>query len=36
MLICRNAAGVHGQRKFDNACPKPKPSLAATGELWWT
>jgi len=26
MLIYRNAEGVHGQRKFDNTCPKPKPS----------
>jgi len=25
MLIYRNAEGVHGQRKFGNTCPKPKP-----------
>jgi len=25
MLIFRNAEGVHGQRKFGNTCPKPKP-----------
>jgi len=31
----RNAEGVHGQRKFDNTCPKPKPSSVATGEPWW-
>jgi len=35
MLIYRNAEGVHGQRKFDNTCPKPKPSAVVTGELWW-
>jgi len=23
------------QRMFDNTCPKPKPSLVATGDLWW-
>jgi len=34
MLIYRNAERVHGQRKFDNTCPKPKPSPVATGELW--
>ena len=31
MLIYRNAEEVHGQRKFDNTCPKPKPSPVATG-----
>jgi len=25
MLINRNAEGVHGQRKFENTCPKPEP-----------
>jgi len=25
MLICRNAEGVHGQRRFGNTCPKSKP-----------
>jgi len=31
MLIYRNAEGVHGQRKFDNACPKPKSCPVAAG-----
>jgi len=35
MLIYRNAEGVHGQRKFDNTYPKPKPNPVATGELCW-
>jgi len=35
MLIYRNAEGVHGQRKFDNTCPKLKPNPVATEELWW-
>jgi len=26
MLIYRNAEGVHGLRKFENTCLKPKPS----------
>ena len=34
MLIYRNAKGVHDQRKFDNTCPKPKPSPVTIGELW--
>jgi len=25
LLIYRNSEGVHGQRKFGNSCPKPKP-----------
>jgi len=33
MLIYRNAEEVHGQRKFDNTCPKPKPSPVATGSF---
>ena len=33
MLIYRNAERVHGQRKFDNTCPKPKPSPVATGSF---
>ena len=33
MLIYRNAEWVrlHGQKKFDNTCPQPKPSPVATG-----
>jgi len=31
MLIYRNAEGAHGQRKFDNTCPKPKSSPVARG-----
>jgi len=29
MLTYRNVEGVHGQRKFDNTCPKPKSSPVA-------
>jgi len=30
MLIYRNAEGVHGQRKFDNTCPKPSPAATVS------
>jgi len=33
MFIYRNAEGVHGQRKFNNTCPKPKTSPVATGSF---
>jgi len=33
VLIYRNADGVHGQRKFDNTCPKAKRSPVAKGNF---
>ena len=33
MLIYRNAEVIHGQRKFDNTCPKPEPSVVSRGSF---
>jgi len=33
MLIYRNSEGEHGQRKFGNTCPKPKPGRQTINEI---